>query len=165
MFNKKLVSIELKKADMKFSAGHFTVFSATERERLHGHNYQVTAKLETIENESGISFDYNIYKRKVVTLCETLDEFFLLPGISPFLTIENAGEHVYAVFNQERIPFLKKDVCVLPVPNITVEALSRWFLNNLISNEPELKKHGIVGISISVFASPYQSATTTWVIE
>ncbi|EQD50251.1 hypothetical protein B1A_13514, partial [mine drainage metagenome] len=33
------VEVDLSKERMKFSAGHFTVFSASERENLHGHNF------------------------------------------------------------------------------------------------------------------------------
>ena len=34
-------TLELCQEEMKFSAGHFTILSATERERLHGHNFTV----------------------------------------------------------------------------------------------------------------------------
>ena len=34
-------TLEIGKEDMKFSAAHYTVFSATERERLHGHTHAV----------------------------------------------------------------------------------------------------------------------------
>ena len=36
-----VTTVELQKESMKFSAGHTTIFSATEREPLHGHMYQV----------------------------------------------------------------------------------------------------------------------------
>jgi 6-pyruvoyltetrahydropterin/6-carboxytetrahydropterin synthase len=162
---KQQVIIELKKADMKFSAGHFTIFSASHRERLHGHNFSVTAKLTTFEHETGISFDYNKYKKIIVNLCESLDEYFLLPGKSPFLTFEEKDGYVYAVFDQERIPFLKKDVLILPVTNITLEELSRWFLNNLLEHKSELEADAIIGVSVSVYASVYQSATNEWVAK
>ena len=44
----QLTTIELSKEYLKFSAGHFTVFSATERERLHGHNFSVSALTEKL---------------------------------------------------------------------------------------------------------------------
>ena len=37
----RTTTLELYKEEMKFSAGHFTIFSATERENLHGHNFSV----------------------------------------------------------------------------------------------------------------------------
>ena len=162
MANQSEVTIELKKSDMKFSAGHFTIFSATHRERMHGHNYQVTAKFSTAENQNGLSFDYNIYKEKIVKLCESLNEFFLLPGKSPFLILKEQGEYIDAIFNNERIPFLKKDVCILPISNITVEELSKWFLSCLTTQRDELKKNSVSKVSVCVFASLYQSATVEW---
>ena len=41
MHPESLIRIELSKEYLNFSAGHFTIFSATERENLHGHNFQV----------------------------------------------------------------------------------------------------------------------------
>ncbi|KAJ1474389.1 hypothetical protein T484DRAFT_1832500 [Baffinella frigidus] len=38
-------TIEIGKEDMKFSAAHFTVFSAKERERLHGHTHAVKVQV------------------------------------------------------------------------------------------------------------------------
>ena len=37
----KTTTIGLQKKNMKFSVGHFTIFSATKRERLHRHNFNV----------------------------------------------------------------------------------------------------------------------------
>ncbi len=41
----QLTTIEVSKEYLKFSAAHFTIFSATERERLNGHNFRVSAKI------------------------------------------------------------------------------------------------------------------------
>ena len=38
-----LCTLYIDKESHKFSAAHYTIFSATERERLHGHNYSVSA--------------------------------------------------------------------------------------------------------------------------
>jgi hypothetical protein len=37
--------IEIQKEYLHFSAAHFTIFSATVRENLHGHNFHVGAQL------------------------------------------------------------------------------------------------------------------------
>ena len=41
----RLTTLRIGKESHKFSAAHFTVFSASERERLHGHNYGVSIRL------------------------------------------------------------------------------------------------------------------------
>ena len=39
------ITISLSKEDMKFSAGHFTIFDGAARETLHGHNFTVSAEV------------------------------------------------------------------------------------------------------------------------
>ena len=41
----ELTTLYIDKESHKFSAAHYTIFSATERERLHGHNYVVVVEL------------------------------------------------------------------------------------------------------------------------
>ena len=62
---------------------HYTIFSATERERLHGHNYFVSARIVAKMGNNGFSADYNVYKRRIKALCDKYDEYMLLPEFSP----------------------------------------------------------------------------------
>ena len=41
----QLATLHIDKQAHKFSAAHFTIFSETDRERLHGHNYGVSARI------------------------------------------------------------------------------------------------------------------------
>ncbi|GAB4393277.1 MAG: 6-carboxytetrahydropterin synthase [Gammaproteobacteria bacterium] len=160
---KRLTTIELQKENMKFSAGHFTIFSATERENLHGHNYNVFAALTTwIDDDIGLSFDYRYYKRKLVDLCRELNQAFLIPANSKFLQIETSNEYTYIHFNDERIPFLPRDIKLIPVTNITVEELAQWFIDQLLQNEQELQANAIQKINIKVFSAPGQSGSAQW---
>ena len=77
------VTIRLAKQNMKFSAAHFTIFSATERERLHGHNFTVEVDIDARMLGNGMCFDYGIYKDRVVALCRELNEWTILPTRSP----------------------------------------------------------------------------------
>jgi 6-pyruvoyltetrahydropterin/6-carboxytetrahydropterin synthase len=154
--------VELHKDEFNFSAGHFTIFSATDREDLHGHNYYVSTAISVILNDNGLAFDYRIYKKKILALCDKLDRRFLLPAQSKYLRLEDTGDMWFAHFNQEKIPFLKRDVVILPVTNVTIEELSHWFLNQLTQDENELKQHGIQKIKLSVFNGPGQSGSAKW---
>lgn len=158
----RLASLEIHKEELSFSAGHFTIFSATEREHLHGHNYYVHAAFQISIEENGMAFDYRLYKKKILEICEHLDRRFLLPGQSPFLLIEETSDYIIAHFNQQKIPFLKNDVVIVPVCNITIEELSNWFLSKLIENKPELIKNGIQEIKINVYNGPGQSGGAVW---
>ncbi|HVT62448.1 MAG TPA: 6-carboxytetrahydropterin synthase [Legionellaceae bacterium] len=157
-----LTTVELQKESMKFSAGHTTIFSQTEREPLHGHMYQVYLALTTWVEEHGMTFDYRYYKKKIHELCKYLNQTFLMPAHSPYLIYEEDNDYLYFTFNHKKIPFLREDVTLLPVVNITVEELSRWFVNELVADEEELKRHRIEQIVVKVFSAPGQSASHTW---
>jgi len=155
-------TVEIHQNELSFSAGHFTIFSATEREDLHGHNYYVGAQFRTVLSDNGLAFDYRIYKDKLRKLCAQLNLRFLLPAKSKFLKLEDKNTMWFAHFNDEQIPFLKRDVIILPISNVTIEELSHWFLEQLISAKDELDKHAIHAITISVFNGPSQSGSSSW---
>jgi 6-pyruvoyltetrahydropterin/6-carboxytetrahydropterin synthase len=157
-----LTTIELQKESMKFSAGHTTIFSATEREPLHGHWYGVYLALSTYVEENGLTFDYRYYKQRIHELCKQLNQTFLMPMYSPFLTYDSDQDYYYFTFNHKKIPFLKEDVTLLPVTNITVEELSRWFILELIKDKEQLEKHRIERLVVKVFSAPGQSASHCW---
>lgn len=152
------VTIRLAKENMKFSAGHFTIFSASERERLHGHNFRVELDIEARMLGNGMCFDYGIYKARVVSLCRELNEWTILPTRSPHLRLEEDGEHVYAHFNGESIPFLRGDVLLLPIENATLEEFCAYFLDRLMDDVDTLRAHRIQAMDVRVFSGPGQSA-------
>lgn len=154
--------VEIHKDELSFSAGHFTIFSATEREDLHGHNYYVSATFHVLLEDNGLAFDYRIYKKKLLSLCNQLDRRFLLPAESKYLKLEDTGEMLLGHFGKEKIPFLKRDVVILPICNATIEELSFWFLQQLTHNSEELKRHNIQGITIKVYNGPGQSGAASW---
>ena len=160
------VTLKLAKQAMKFSAGHFTLFGPGSRERLHGHDYFVSARLRARVGEDGLCFDYGILKRHLMALCQELDEYVLLPGESPLLRIERKEDRVEALFGDERIPFLASDVRVLPLANITLEELARWFLGRLLAACGErFGEWGVAQLQLAVEAGPGQRAGVAWPAE
>ncbi|PIQ29112.1 folate biosynthesis protein [bacterium (Candidatus Blackallbacteria) CG17_big_fil_post_rev_8_21_14_2_50_48_46] len=158
----RTVTLELFKENMKFSAGHFTIFSAQERENLHGHNFTVHVTIEACILENGMCFDYALYKRRIEGLCREWNEVVLLPSQSPYLRIEETDDLIFAHFDTERIPFLRRDVLLLPIENATVEEFSRLFLEKLIANPQELSDWGLEAISVKIFSGPGQCAASSW---
>src|SRR5580700_6684995 len=98
--------IELGKEYMKFSAGHFTIFSSTERENLHGHNYTLHATFITGKSENGLTFNTRFYKEMLRDICKTIDEIVLMPGLNKHLTISSTDTHYHIIFNSETMSFL-----------------------------------------------------------
>lgn len=158
----RLSTLSLCKEDMKFSAGHFTIFSASERERLHGHNFSVSALITAEVGENGMCFDYGIYKKIIRGLCDEWDEYFILPELSPHLAIERQGEMVFAHFNGERIPFLARDTLILPIANATLEEFSRLILERLCADSAALERFGVHELRVAVSSGPGQSADALW---
>lgn len=154
--------IKLQKEAMHFSAGHFTIFSATERENFHGHNYHVAVYLSTTPDPNGLSFDYCFYKREIIRLCQQLDETFLMPGKSPYLTWEERDGYLWFSFHDQKLPFLPSDVTILPISNITVEALSHYLLETFLVNKKQLEAHHIHRVVIEVFSGMGQSGSACW---
>lgn len=162
MSSNQISTIELFEEKFSFSVAHFTLFSPTDRERLHGHNYQVHASLTADISEYGITFDYAIYKEKIFNLCQQLNTYLLLPGESPILQIKEKEEYYQVDFHTDKMFFLKKDVMILPLRNITLEELSLWFLNDLIQDQQSLKTCGIHKILIRVSNGPGRFGSAEW---
>ena len=154
--------IELFKEAQKFSAGHFTIFSATHRERLHGHNFQVYCAIEGLVGNNGMIRDYRALKRLLERTCDQWNEVFLLPGASPHLDVRTEGAHIYAHFDGQDIPFLADDVLVLPIRNITLEELSALLLEYILESLSQKGDAGLVAIEVRVSSGPGQWASTMW---
>ena len=159
---KRYATIELTKEYLKFSAAHFTLFSATVRERLHGHNFAVSASFRAPIGEHGLCFDYSSFKKKLAVICNSLDEYLLLPGRSPYLQIRQSGSFYLVKFNnEEEMPFLVADTLILPLLNISVEELADYILGQLLADD-EIKQAEIDLIEVSVSSGPGQWGTRSW---
>lgn len=158
----RFASLEIHKEEFSFSAGHFTIFSATEREQMHGHNYYVSVAFNIEIQHNGLSFDYRDYKKRIKALCDQLDRQFLLPQHSPYLRLEEDGDYWLGYFNQKKLVFLKSDVVILPLTNITIEELSHWFLQQLLVTATTIHEDNIHKIELKVYNGPGQSGGACW---
>ena len=157
----KEVQIHAHSESHHFSAGHFTVFSESNRENLHGHNFHVTANFHGTVGEDGLCFDYNIPKGAMQSICDELNETFLLPGHSPFLEIHNEGPYFKVAFGKEEFSFLKRDVTIISVRNVTVEELAIWFLRRLCAVK-SVNELPIELMEVSVSSGPSEHASVQW---
>lgn len=157
-----LTTIEISKEDIKFSAAHFTIFNATERERLHGHNYSVYLAVTAPVGDDGICFSYRDVKTRLRELCESLDEFTLLPHYSPHLRIEEDDEFYVAWFNGEKIPLRKSDTLLLPIRNSTVEEFARYMRDRFIADECFVRERNISAVVVKISSGPGQSGSAEW---
>ena len=155
----RLTTLYIDKESHKFSAAHYTIFSASERERLHGHNYSVSARIVAPMGENGFSADYNVYKNRLKALCDALDEYMVLAADSPHQTVEKQGDNYLVRYADEEMLFLCSDTLVLPILNATVEEFSHYLLGKLLeaSAGDDLRE-----IELCVASGPGQKGCAIW---
>jgi 6-pyruvoyltetrahydropterin/6-carboxytetrahydropterin synthase len=130
--------IKIEKDRIKFSSSHFTIFSANEAERLHGHNYYLTIEVQSQNcDELGFAMDMKPLKDSAFELSQKLDEYVLLPTLNPYLKISEQGKNFQCSWNHKSYSFPKEDVQLLPVTNITCENLAFWFWSQMKPKMPK----------------------------
>lgn len=125
-------SITLNKEYFKFSCAHFLIFPDGSKERLHGHNYQVTVEIEGDLTDEGLVIDFIDAKPVVRELCDTLDEHWIVPTEHPELHIEDLDDgHTSVTYRDCRYLAPTAELMKLPINNSSVENLATWFGNTL----------------------------------
>jgi len=155
----RLTTLYIDKEAHKFSAAHFTIFSATDRERLHGHNYSVSARIVAPMGDNGFSADYNVYKRRLATLCNELDEYMLIAANSPHQQLAEHGDELWVTFNGKTLRFPVDETIVLPVVNVTVEELAHYLLDKLLTLSAGEE---LVEVELGVSSGPGQTGAALW---
>ncbi len=159
---RRLTTIDISKEDLKFSGAHFTIFSADEREPLHGHNFKVRAQVTAPVDDNGMCFNYQEIKSRLRKICKALDEYMLLPGNSPHLHIEQDGEQIKVRFKEEEMFFLAADTRVLDIRNTTVEEFSFYILDQLVNADNFFIENEVDNISIGVSSGDGQWGSSRW---
>jgi 6-pyruvoyltetrahydropterin/6-carboxytetrahydropterin synthase len=114
------------KENLKFNAAHFIAYPGF-RERLHGHNYQVTVRIEGDLGADGYVLDFGLVKQATKRVCEALDELTILPALSDCLRITEHDDAVEAVYEDgARFVFPRADVILLPIVHTSAEELARY---------------------------------------
>ena len=149
--------VEVKKGYLSFSAAHFITFGG-KCERLHGHNYAVSAILEGNLTEDRYVFDFVELKKNVRRICDRLDHHFLLPIQAEHLDIKEAGEEWEIRFENRRYVFPAEDVLALPVDSITAERLAEYICGQLIESVNEQERLNLTSITVGVEEAPGQTA-------
>ncbi|HQU42162.1 MAG TPA: 6-pyruvoyl tetrahydropterin synthase family protein [Pirellulales bacterium] len=132
--------VRLTKDDLVFCAAHFITFNGNVCERLHGHNYRVTADVFGPLDENHYVIDFIALRDILHSIVLQLDHRVLLPTDHPTIKVTADERSVEAVFEERRWVFPRGDCVLLPVPNTTAEMLARHIGRRLIA---ELTARGI----------------------
>jgi 6-pyruvoyltetrahydropterin/6-carboxytetrahydropterin synthase len=117
--------VRIAKAEHVFSAAHFITFGG-QCERLHGHNYHVTAEVRGPLDADHLVIDFLLLRDKLREIVHSLDHYVLLPISHPEIRVVDDGREVTATFDDRRWVFPSGDCRLLPVSNTTAEMLARY---------------------------------------
>ena len=118
-------SIEVAKDYFNFASAHFLIFANGKREPLHGHNYQVSVKLEGELDRAGVVLDFIAFKPIVKQICDSLDHRTLIPLDCPILQIRRRAREIEVRYKRQKIILPKQDVILLPLANTSTELLAQ----------------------------------------
>jgi 6-pyruvoyltetrahydropterin/6-carboxytetrahydropterin synthase len=108
----------------KFSCAHMTVFPDGTKERLHGHNYAVAIAIELERVDLAAMVPFADLKRLVGELCAAWKERVLIAERNPHLEIIRDDRELEFKLCGERYVMPRGDALLLPIDNISVEALA-----------------------------------------
>ena len=126
----------------KFSCAHMTVFPDGTKERLHGHNYTVAVALEVDRIDLPAMMPFAPVKAALAELCAAWKERVLIAAKNPHLEIVRDDDELELEFRLcgERYVMPRGDVLLLPIDNISVEALAAHVAELLASGSPRSRR-------------------------
>src|SRR5450432_2866662 len=144
----------------KFSAAHMTVFPDGTKERLHGHNFQVTLAVDLLGNDPDL-LDFALLKNALQEQCDAWRERLLLPAENKHLVLlRQTGDELEFRLCGKRYVVPAEEALLLPVRNVVVESLARVFAHSLIERlGPSLPSNLVEGLRLTVSESQGQGAT------
>lgn len=146
----------------KFSCAHMTVFPDGRKERLHGHNYYLAVEVELTDVSFAHMVEFEPLKEACRALCDRWKDHLLLAESNPhFELVTDAGGEIEFRLCGQRYVMPREDVVLLPIDNVSVEALSAHAAELVVEKLRGVTETGVVSaISIRVEESPGQGATT-----
>ncbi len=125
--------VRMAKDYLVFSAAHFITYDGDVCERLHGHNYRVTAEIHGQLDENQYVIDFIVLRDTLKEIVDQLDHHVLLPTEHPTIRVAETGFEIEATFEDRRWIFPRNDCVLLPVANTTAELLARYIGRRLLA--------------------------------
>ncbi len=151
--------LELSREDFKFSCAHMTIFPDGSKERLHGHNYQVSLRVGLKDVSFQNLVPFSDIKKAVRNFCLDFKEYLLIQEKNPLVDIVSDDGKVLEVHVcGVRYVLPRNEVKLLPLDNITVECLASYVAEMLLAKLGD-KAKVLTDLQVSVHESPGQGAT------
>ena len=153
--------ISIAREQYKFSCAHMTVFADGTKERLHGHNYTIAVAIEVDRVELAAMIPFAPIKAALAELCAAWREHVLIAAKNPFLEILRDGDELELTLCGERYVMPRQDALMLPIDNISVEALAAHVAALLQARIAGLEVPHVRALEITIEESPGQGASCT----
>jgi 6-pyruvoyltetrahydropterin/6-carboxytetrahydropterin synthase len=124
--------VRVRKTELVFSAAHFITFNGNVCERLHGHNYRVTAEVFGPLDENQYVVDFIALRDVLREITGELDHRVLLPTKHPQIRVQADEREVTATFEDRRWVFPRGDCLLLDLVQTTAELLARHITQELL---------------------------------
>src|SRR5262245_50257698 len=116
--------IVIAREQYKFSCAHMTVFPDGTKERLHGHNYTIAIALDVASVELASMIPFTQIKACLAELCAAWKEHVLIAARNPHLAILRDDTELELTLCGQRYAMPREDALLLPIDNVSVEALA-----------------------------------------
>jgi 6-pyruvoyltetrahydropterin/6-carboxytetrahydropterin synthase len=153
--------IVIAREQYKVSCAHMTVFADGTKERLHGHNYSIAIAIEVGSIAFADMVPFAPIKAALAELCAAWKEHVLIAANNPHLRILRDDAELEITLCGDRYVFPRGDVLVLPIDNISVEALSLHIAELLRDQLATAVAPHARSLEVTVEESPGQGASTT----
>ena len=124
-------TVRVTKDYLVFCSGHFITYHGNECERLHGHNYRVTAEVDADLDSNHYVFDFIALKNIMRELTDELDHYMLVPTRSKLIAVEERSGSIRVRFRDKEWVFPREDCVLLPIENTTAELLATYLAGRL----------------------------------
>lgn len=150
---------EIRVEGVRFAAGHFATY-AGRCEPIHGHSYEVAARVEGLLTEDAWIIDFRELRAALRQVCRELDHRFLLQRDSSIITIsETATSWELKTPGGDLYILPRQDVFALPIDNTTSERLAEWLSNQLWQALAARGMRNILALTVEVWEGPGQRAS------
>ena len=150
--------ISIAREQYKFSCAHMTVFPDGSKERLHGHNYMIALALDVDRVDLAAMIPFTTIKAALAELCAAWKEHVLIAARNPHLVILRDDKELELTLCGERYVLPRSDALLLPIDNISVEALAAHIAELLRDRIARLSSH-IRMLEVTVEEVPGQGAS------
>jgi 6-pyruvoyltetrahydropterin/6-carboxytetrahydropterin synthase len=136
-----------------------TVFADGTKERLHGHNYTVAVALGVERVDLAAMIPFAPIKSAIAELCGAWKERVLLAANNPWFEVVRDADELEFRLCGERYVMPRGDALLLPIDNISVEALAAHVAAVLRDKIAALALTQALTLEVTIEESPGQGAS------